>query len=74
MARVDQLTSSPNAAECRPVICASRFWPADSYSPGGPQPSYDKQFVRDHLEACGWDKNSDPPQLPDDVVQKTAEK
>ena len=53
---------------------SSRFWPADTYSPGGPQPSYDKQFVRDHLERCGWDKNSEPPELPDDVVQKTAEK
>ena len=53
---------------------SSRFWPADTYSPGGPQPSYDKQFVRDHLETCGWDKNSEPPELPDDVVQKTAEK
>jgi phosphoribosylaminoimidazole-succinocarboxamide synthase len=40
---------------------SSRFWPADSYSPGGPQPSYDKQFVRDYLESCGWDKDSDPP-------------
>jgi phosphoribosylaminoimidazole-succinocarboxamide synthase len=53
---------------------SSRFWPADSYSPGGPQPSYDKQFVRDHLETCGWDKNSDPPELPADVVERTAEK
>lgn len=53
---------------------SSRFWPADTYFPGGPQPSYDKQFVRDYLETCGWDKNSDPPELPDDVVQKTAEK
>ncbi|MFC1671831.1 phosphoribosylaminoimidazolesuccinocarboxamide synthase [Planctomycetota bacterium] len=53
---------------------SSRFWPADTYSPGGQQPSYDKQFVRDHLEMCGWDKNSDPPELPNDVVTKTAAK
>jgi len=53
---------------------SSRFWPADSYTPGRGQPSFDKQFVRDWLENAGWDKNSPPPQLPDDVVQKTREK
>ncbi len=53
---------------------SSRYWPADAYTPGGPQPSYDKQFVRDWLEACGWDKSSTPPPLPDDVVAKTREK
>lgn len=53
---------------------SSRFWPADTYSPGGPQLSFDKQFVRDYLETCGWDKESDPPELPEDVVHKTAEK
>lgn len=50
---------------------SSRFWPADRYQPGGAQPSYDKQFVREWLETSGWDKNSPPPQLPDDVVQQT---
>lgn len=50
---------------------SSRYWPADAYRPGGPQPSYDKQFVRDWLEASGWDKASTPPALPDDVVAKT---
>jgi phosphoribosylaminoimidazole-succinocarboxamide synthase len=50
---------------------SSRFWPADGYRPGGPQPSYDKQYVRDWLETTGWDKNSPPPPLPDDVVAKT---
>ncbi len=50
---------------------SSRFWPADRYQPGGPQPSYDKQFVREWLEQSGWDKNSPPPQLPADVVQQT---
>jgi phosphoribosylaminoimidazole-succinocarboxamide synthase len=53
---------------------SSRFWPADQYEPGGPQPSFDKQFVRDWLETTGWDKNSPPPQLPDDVVKKTRQK
>ncbi len=53
---------------------SSRFWPADQYEPGKTQPSYDKQFVRDWLEASGWDKNSPPPPLPDDVVAKTREK
>jgi phosphoribosylaminoimidazole-succinocarboxamide synthase len=53
---------------------SSRFWPADEYRAGGPQPSYDKQFVRDWLEASGWDKNSEPPALPADVVAKTRAK
>ena len=53
---------------------SSRFWPADQYGPGHGQPSFDKQFVRDWLTASGWDKNSDPPALPDDVVSKTREK
>lgn len=50
---------------------SSRFWPADRYAPGGPQPSFDKQFVRDWLETTGWDKNSPPPALPEEVVAKT---
>ncbi|MBC9955735.1 phosphoribosylaminoimidazolesuccinocarboxamide synthase [Yimella sp. cx-51] len=57
---------------------SSRFWPADTYAPGGPQPSYDKQFVRDWLTspASGWDKNSgaQPPALPDEVVEQTRAK
>jgi phosphoribosylaminoimidazole-succinocarboxamide synthase len=53
---------------------SSRFWPADQYRPGRGQPSFDKQFVRDWLEQTRWDKNSDPPALPDDVVAKTREK
>ncbi len=53
---------------------SSRYWPADQYEPGRGQPSYDKQFVRDWLEGTGWDKNSPPPPLPDDVVAKTREK
>jgi phosphoribosylaminoimidazole-succinocarboxamide synthase len=53
---------------------SSRFWPADSYRPGGPQPSFDKQFVRDWLETTGWDKNSPPPELPPAVVAKTRDK
>lgn len=53
---------------------SSRFWPADKYEPGKGQPSYDKQFVRDWLLASGWDRNSTPPTLPDDIVLKTREK
>jgi phosphoribosylaminoimidazole-succinocarboxamide synthase len=53
---------------------SSRFWPADQYSPGKGQPSFDKQFVRDWLSATTWDKNSPPPSLPDDIVAKTREK
>ena len=50
---------------------SSRFWPADGYAPGGPQPSFDKQFVRDWCEATGWDKTPPGPELPDSVVAGT---
>jgi phosphoribosylaminoimidazole-succinocarboxamide synthase len=50
---------------------SSRFWPADEYRPGGPQPSFDKQFVRDYCESLGWDKTPPGPTLPDDVVAGT---
>jgi phosphoribosylaminoimidazole-succinocarboxamide synthase len=53
---------------------SSRFWPADQYAPGGPQPSFDKQFVRDYLEAIRWNKQPPVPSLPDDVVARTREK
>jgi phosphoribosylaminoimidazole-succinocarboxamide synthase len=53
---------------------SSRFWPVDQYRPGASPPSFDKQFVRDWLETTGWDKNSPPPELPADVVQRTREK
>jgi phosphoribosylaminoimidazole-succinocarboxamide synthase len=53
---------------------SSRYWPADQYQPGGSQPSFDKQFVRDWLETTGWDKNSPPPTLPDEIVAKTRDK
>ncbi len=53
---------------------SSRYWDASTYKPGGPQPSFDKQFVRDWLESTGWDKQSPPPKLPDDVVMKTRQK
>ena len=53
---------------------SSRFWPAESYRPGGPQLSYDKQFVRDYLESIHWDKNPPAPALPNEIVQKTREK
>jgi phosphoribosylaminoimidazole-succinocarboxamide synthase len=50
---------------------SSRFWPADAYEPGGAQPSFDKQFVRDYCETLGWDKTPPGPELPDDVVEGT---
>jgi phosphoribosylaminoimidazole-succinocarboxamide synthase len=50
---------------------SSRYWSKELYRPGGPQPSFDKQYVRDWLENTGWDKASPPPRLPEDVVQKT---
>jgi phosphoribosylaminoimidazole-succinocarboxamide synthase len=50
---------------------SSRFWPADSYAPGGPQPSFDKQYVRDYLLALKWDKTPPGPVLPDEVVAAT---
>ena len=53
---------------------SSRFWPADLYQPGGSPPSFDKQFVRDWLETCGWDKQAPAPELPTEIVAKTAEK
>lgn len=53
---------------------SSRFWPADQYAPGGSPFSFDKQFVRDWLETTSWDKNSPPPMLPEDVVQRTRDK
>ena len=50
---------------------SSRFWPADEYVPGGPQPSYDKQYVRDYCESLGWDKTAPGPEIPADVVAGT---
>ena len=50
---------------------SSRFWPAHAYSPGGPQPSYDKQYVRDYCETLGWDKTDPGPEVPADVVAGT---
>jgi len=53
---------------------SSRFWPADKYQPGVAQESFDKQFVRDYLEAVRWNKQPPAPSLPDDVAYKTSEK
>ncbi len=53
---------------------SSRFWPADQYSPGKPQPSFDKQFVRDYLERIGWNKQPPAPELPKDIVDATSAK
>lgn len=51
---------------------SSRFWPLDRYRPGRPQPSFDKQGLRDWLSASGWNKQPPPPELPSDVIQRTA--
>ena len=51
---------------------SSRFWPADAYEPGHAQPSFDKQYVRDWLDASGWDREPPPPELPAEVVAATA--
>jgi phosphoribosylaminoimidazole-succinocarboxamide synthase len=53
---------------------SSRFWPKDLYKPGGAQPSYDKQFLRDYLETLDWNKTAPAPTLPDEIVAKTGEK
>jgi len=53
---------------------SSRYWPRDQYAPGGPQPSFDKQFVRDYLESIRWNKQPPVPSLPDEVVSRTREK
>jgi phosphoribosylaminoimidazole-succinocarboxamide synthase len=53
---------------------SSRYWPQDAYRPGGPQPSFDKQYVRDYLEAIRWNKQPPVPSLPDEVVQHTRDK
>ena len=50
---------------------SSRFWPGDAYAPGGPQPSFDKQYVRDYCLATGWDRTDPGPEVPDDVVLGT---
>ncbi len=53
---------------------SSRFWPKDQYQPGGPQPSFDKQFLRDYLETLDWGKKAPPPPLPEEIVRRTGEK
>jgi phosphoribosylaminoimidazole-succinocarboxamide synthase len=53
---------------------SSRFWPRSSYQPGGPQPSFDKQYVRDYLESIHWDKRPPAPALPAEVMERTSEK
>jgi phosphoribosylaminoimidazole-succinocarboxamide synthase len=51
---------------------SSRFWDQSTWAPGGTQPSFDKQFLRDYLVASGWDRNSPPPELPAEIVEKSA--
>ena len=53
---------------------SSRFWPRDTYQPGGPQPSFDKQYVRDYLESIHWNKQPPAPALPREVIERTSEK
>ena len=53
---------------------SSRYWPADEYAPGGPQSSFDKQYVRDYLESIRWNKQAPAPSLPDEVIERTREK
>jgi phosphoribosylaminoimidazole-succinocarboxamide synthase len=53
---------------------SSRFWPVDSYRTGKNPPSFDKQFIRDWLDGTGWDKNSVPPEMPKEIVEKTLDK
>ncbi len=71
---ISNLQSSPILIDEVLTPDSSRFWPADQYRVGGNPPSFDKQFVRDWLETTGWDKNSPPPQLPADVVERTRAK
>ena len=71
-----------SARRATPIILAdevltpdsSRYWPAATYNPGGPQPSFDKQYVRDYLESIHWNKQAPAPALPDEVVSRTREK
>jgi phosphoribosylaminoimidazole-succinocarboxamide synthase len=53
---------------------SSRFWPSETYRPGGAQPSYDKQYVRDYLESIHWNKQPPAPGLPPEVAARTSEK
>ena len=53
---------------------SSRYWPKDTYNPGGPQASFDKQYVRDYLESIKWNKQPPVPSLPDEVIARTREK
>ena len=74
-----RVTTGPDAGEIILIDEAltpdsSRFWPRDAYVPAGPQPSFDKQYVRDYLEAIRWNKQPPVPSLPDDVIEKTREK
>ena len=66
----------PQIALCDEVLTpdSSRYWPADQYAPGGPQPSFDKQYVRDYLESIRWNKQAPAPALPADVVERTRAK
>jgi phosphoribosylaminoimidazole-succinocarboxamide synthase len=70
------ISGEPQITLCDEVLTpdSSRYWPADQYAPGGPQPSFDKQYVRDYLESILWNKQAPAPALPEDVVARTREK
>jgi phosphoribosylaminoimidazole-succinocarboxamide synthase len=73
----DQRSAAPDAVILIDEVLtpdSSRFWPSAGYAPGGPQPSFDKQFVRDYLEQIRWDKQPPVPTLPDEVVARTRDK
>jgi phosphoribosylaminoimidazole-succinocarboxamide synthase len=53
---------------------SSRFWPMDTYRPGGPQASFDKQFLRDYLDSLDWPKKPPPPKLPPEIIEKTRDR
>jgi phosphoribosylaminoimidazole-succinocarboxamide synthase len=74
-----RIIDGPNAGEIMLIDevltpDSSRFWPRDLYAPGGPQPSFDKQYVRDYLESIRWNKQPPVPELPEDVIEKTRDK
>jgi len=71
-----EFPEGPRIALCDEVLTpdSSRYWPAEQYAPGGPTPSFDKQYVRDYLESIHWNKQAPAPALPDEVVAKTREK
>jgi phosphoribosylaminoimidazole-succinocarboxamide synthase len=73
---IDDENGKPHIALADEVLTpdSSRYWPVDAYKPGGAQPSFDKQFVRDYLESIRWNKQAPAPSLPGEVIERTREK